>query len=176
MTDLGVIFATLLGPIFAVLITRWNDQRKQQYDEKLHIFKTLMSGRASSQTHAFVDAINVIEVVFCKTPKIIDLRNEFVRHRHVNQLDELWLKKDKENYNRLLKAIANELKINAENIGEETTIFLPNWLEKWNQSQMNQADIVETLKKQSQQPQTSSNILPVHSEITPHSPSSTSDV
>jgi len=157
MIDWGTVVATFFGPILAILITRWNDNRKQNYNEKLSIFKTLMSARGNQNNVFFVDAINVIDVVFYKEQKIVELKNEFVGHRFVIGKDNwtandlnIWAQKDRKNLNCLLKAIAKNINITIEGIGDETSVFSPAWLNTCNQGQISFGELATYLNHMKQ--------------------------
>jgi uncharacterized membrane protein YhaH (DUF805 family) len=108
----SVVLATLFGPVLAVQVSKWNDERKQKFAEKLAVFKVLMSARGNDKSIQFVDAINVInviDVVFCSEPDIIELKNKFVGHLHVSGTAEwsedenrIYLKKGSQKFNDLL--------------------------------------------------------------------------
>jgi len=64
MDDLGVIIATLLGPLFAVQASQFLERQRQKRAERLQIFKTLMATRAANLDQRHVEALNQIDVVF----------------------------------------------------------------------------------------------------------------
>lgn len=67
----AVVTATLMGPILAVLVTRWVDRLREDHNRKQWIFRTLMATRDTnlpiSMEH--VQALQMIEVEFRKTKK-----------------------------------------------------------------------------------------------------------
>lgn len=62
--DWLMICAILIGPIAAVRITRFLDDRKEIRDRKLQIFKTLMASRAYAISLHHVEALNRIDLEF----------------------------------------------------------------------------------------------------------------
>lgn len=68
VADWLMITAVLLGPIIAVRVTRYLDNRKEIRERKLWIFKTLMATRASTLSPHHVDALNRIDLEF--SPKV----------------------------------------------------------------------------------------------------------
>lgn len=68
MTDhfltVAIVFATLFGPIFAVIVTRFNDQRARRYARRSDTFRTLMATRAAPISVEHVGALNTVEVDF----------------------------------------------------------------------------------------------------------------
>jgi hypothetical protein len=64
MTDLIMIAAIFLGPIFAVQLTRWLDDRQEGRERKLNIYRTLMATRAANLSPLHVEALNMIDIEF----------------------------------------------------------------------------------------------------------------
>lgn len=64
-----MIFAVLLGPIIAVQLTRYLDNRREIRDRKLHVFKTLMATRGYSISWDHVVALNRIDLEFDRTDR-----------------------------------------------------------------------------------------------------------
>lgn len=60
----AVVAATCLGPIFAVLATRYVDDRKFRRERKMSIFRILMGTRRMPFNLEHVHALNLIEVDF----------------------------------------------------------------------------------------------------------------
>lgn len=60
----AVIFATLMGPLFAVQATEWLGRRRQVREQQMRIFQTLMATRATNLDPRHVEALNMIDVVF----------------------------------------------------------------------------------------------------------------
>jgi hypothetical protein len=58
------IIAIVAGPIAALAIQRWADNRREKRQAKLWVFRTLMTYRATRLNPNFVQALNVIDVVF----------------------------------------------------------------------------------------------------------------
>src|ERR1035437_9263 len=58
------IVAIVVGPIAALAIQRWADHRREMRKGKLWVFRTLMMYRATRLNLNFVQALNVIDVVF----------------------------------------------------------------------------------------------------------------
>lgn len=72
------IIAVISGPVIAVIITLWYHTYKQKQDAKRQLFFTLMAHRKSSPpTIAWVDSLNLIDVVFAKHPKVVILWHEY---------------------------------------------------------------------------------------------------
>lgn len=67
--DWLMILAVLAGPIVAVQLTRFVDNKKEQRERKLAIFKTLMATRAYSVSPQHVEALNRIDLEFLNKNK-----------------------------------------------------------------------------------------------------------
>ncbi|RME56187.1 hypothetical protein D6779_10995 [Candidatus Parcubacteria bacterium] len=64
IADWLMITAVILGPIIAVQLTRYLDNKKEVRERKLWIFKTLMATRASALSPHHVEALNRIDLEF----------------------------------------------------------------------------------------------------------------
>lgn len=62
-----MILAVLLGPIIAVRLTRYLDNKKEERERKLSVFKTLMATRAYVVSWDHVVALNRIDLEFDRT-------------------------------------------------------------------------------------------------------------
>lgn len=72
------LIAVVVGPIVAVVITLWWQQRKEHRDAKLRLFLTLMAKRRTiPPTIEWVDAPKVIDVAFADTPQVVQLWHEY---------------------------------------------------------------------------------------------------
>jgi uncharacterized protein DUF6680 len=76
--DIINIVAIIVGPIVAVIITLWWQQRKENRDSKRRLFLTLMAQRRTyPPTVEWVNALNVIDVVFAEHPQVVQLWHEY---------------------------------------------------------------------------------------------------
>jgi hypothetical protein len=86
---LATVIATLVGPIAAVIVTRYVDGRRARETLQLDIFRTLMGRRRMQLSQEFVVALNRIEVEFHDRPEVItkwkDLLAVFGRDRPINE-------------------------------------------------------------------------------------------
>lgn len=69
VADWLMIVAVLLGPIVAVQLTRYLDNKKEERERKLQVFKTLMSTRAYVVSWDHVMTLNRIDLEFDKDNK-----------------------------------------------------------------------------------------------------------
>lgn len=69
IADWLMITAVLLGPLIAVRLTRHLDNKKEERERKLQVFKTLMATRAYTTAWDHVGALNSIDLEFDKSNK-----------------------------------------------------------------------------------------------------------
>lgn len=69
IADWLMIFAVMLGPIIAVQLTRYLDDKKEVRERKLQVFKTLMATRAYTISWEHAVALNRIDLEFNKNSK-----------------------------------------------------------------------------------------------------------
>ncbi len=75
--DIISIIAILVGPVTAVCITLWWQRCKEKRDRKLALFTILMAHRrAAPPTFEWVNALNLIDVVFADHSKVVELWHE----------------------------------------------------------------------------------------------------
>ena len=76
--DIINIAAIIIGPVVAVVITLWWQQQKEERDSKRKLFLTLMAHRRRyPPTVEWVNALNVIDVVFAVHPQVVDLWHQY---------------------------------------------------------------------------------------------------
>jgi hypothetical protein len=77
---IAIAAATIVGPVAAVLITRWNDKRAQRRERLMHIFRVLMATRRMTVSQEHVAAINLIEVEFHGVQPVIQAWSDYIAH------------------------------------------------------------------------------------------------
>lgn len=103
------IIAIITGPLFAVLVTLWWQQRKQRRDAEQHLFLTLMAHRRRlPPTVELVNALNVIDVVFAKHPQVVNLWHQYYATL-VNPPANLNFEQREHTYLQMLSAMARAL-------------------------------------------------------------------
>jgi hypothetical protein len=80
MLSVAIILATLLGPIFAVLVTRWQDDKARRRHRQAETFRTLMATRSATISAEHVGALNTIEVDFYGVQSVESALNNYVTH------------------------------------------------------------------------------------------------
>ena len=71
ISDWLVIAAVIVGPILAVQIQKFIENRKAIKDRKMQIFRTLMATRATPLAPLHVEALNMIDIEFYKDKTIV---------------------------------------------------------------------------------------------------------
>lgn len=79
-SEILTIFALFLGPVFAVLVTRYIDYKRDIKTRKLEVFRTLMRYRKERLTYDFVGALNIIEVEFNDDKNVIEAWKKLFEH------------------------------------------------------------------------------------------------
>jgi len=69
VTDIVMIIAVLVGPVIAVQLTRYLDERNEVRGRKLWVYKTLMATRAYNLSPQHVEALNRIDLEFSESAK-----------------------------------------------------------------------------------------------------------
>lgn len=78
--DIATIAAILLGPIFAVIVTRIQDNRREERDRRVEILRSLLRTRQIRLSPDHVAALNLIELEFYGRGKVIDAHREYIKH------------------------------------------------------------------------------------------------
>jgi hypothetical protein len=60
----AIIFATLMGPVFAVQIQKWLERAREEKARQFSVFEALMATRASRMSPRHVEALNAIPIAF----------------------------------------------------------------------------------------------------------------
>ena len=71
------VFAILLSPVIAVLVSLWIERRREKGNRKLWIFGTLFGNRHRPITDENVRALNMIDVAFHDSPEVRRLWHEY---------------------------------------------------------------------------------------------------
>ena len=110
----GIIAATFLGPIFAVLISLWRESRAELYNRRLHVFRVLMATRRVGISADHVNALNLVEVDFYKCPKVEAAWTDYKAHLNDQSKPEdgAWHEQKEKRLAKLLFEIAAVLDFN----------------------------------------------------------------
>ena len=64
IADTLIILSSLCGPLFAIQVTRYLDDKKEAQGRKLILFKTLMATRSYTLSAKHIEALNQIDLEF----------------------------------------------------------------------------------------------------------------
>ena len=78
------LIAIFVGPIAAVLITRYIDNRRERLQRRMEIFRTLMRTRRTPIVPDHVGALNLIEIEFAKDAEVIKCWKALLTHFGTN--------------------------------------------------------------------------------------------
>ena len=120
---IATFIAILVGPAFAVCLTRWLDNRRVKSARRWDILRDLMRNRRDPMNPNFVGALNLIEVEFSKDKKVTkawkDLFAEFNRAwpKEPSENERALLQQSRlEAQTRLLSAVAKNLGLSIEQL------------------------------------------------------------
>lgn len=64
--------AIIIIPIIAVLIGQWLQRKEKQRDDKMKVFRTLMTDRFFCWSNESVYALNILDIVFSDEKKVLE--------------------------------------------------------------------------------------------------------
>lgn len=67
----AIFAATMLGPITAVIVTRFIDNRRQAHDRRMFVFRALMANRITSTNPDRIAALNLLQLEFANEPRVL---------------------------------------------------------------------------------------------------------
>jgi hypothetical protein len=85
VTDVAIVAATLLGPVFAVQAQMFLERRRARSSRREQIFHTLMRTRATTLSPEHVQALNAIPLEFRGVEGITDAYKAFLDHVYTPQ-------------------------------------------------------------------------------------------
>jgi hypothetical protein len=77
-TNVLIIAATLLGPVFAVQAQKWIERSREERQRKIRLFETLMSTRGDNLSFDHKRALNMIDIVFSDTKSVTDAWHNYL--------------------------------------------------------------------------------------------------
>jgi hypothetical protein len=78
--SISIIFATLFGPIIAVRLTRYLDDKAAKRARRAETFRTLMATRSARLSSEHVGALNTVEVDFYGVKAVEIALDSYVNH------------------------------------------------------------------------------------------------
>jgi hypothetical protein len=132
MTTIEVltVLAIILGPIIAVQLTRFLDERREIRQRKLNIFKTLMATRAYTISWLHVEALNRIDLEFSGKDKderdVVDAWKQYLDLLNNSGIPiDQWAVKRLELLVELLHKMALVLKYNFDKVSIKNSSYSP---------------------------------------------------
>lgn len=101
--------AIIVAPIISVQVAQKLQDRSKRRQDKLEIFKTLMTSRVYGWTAQSVNALNIIDVVFDDDEEVRQQWKKYYDKLCVENPTETQLKKIKIEQEKLLEIMANRL-------------------------------------------------------------------
>jgi hypothetical protein len=77
---MATLVALFVGPILAVLVTRWVDERRLKQTRRMEIFRVLMRTRRMRLNPDHVGALNLVEIEFHSEKAVIDAWKAYWAH------------------------------------------------------------------------------------------------
>jgi hypothetical protein len=160
------IVAVLVGPISAVLVTRYVDESRLKQTRRMDVFRTLMRTRRMRLNPDHVGALNLVEIEFYGEKVVIESWKAYWAHLRqtlpvdANQQQQFF--RDQEGLlTKLLHAIATSLKFNIEQMAIFEGGYVPQgWLDDDQSWRMMRALILEILNNRRGLPIVPLNVAP----------------
>jgi hypothetical protein len=112
-----VMIATLVGPVLAVLVTRYNDDKNRIRERRLVIFRTLMATRRTLLSLDKVTALNMVEIEFYGIQSVQAAHREVMTHINMQPpLPGGWNDRHRLLLTRLLSEMAKVLGYNLQQL------------------------------------------------------------
>jgi hypothetical protein len=113
VTDVAIILATIMGPIFAVWASDYRRKKEEQRERRAKIFRALMGTRSLPAAPAQVEAINQIELEFnSNAPSdraVIEAWRLYRAHLDSGPVNDMWHQRRSDLQTALLAAISSAL-------------------------------------------------------------------
>lgn len=136
ISDIAIIFATILGPILAVQAQKYLEKGREIKQRRAWLFRTLMSTRATTLSPTHVEALNAVPIEFYgkdkKLKSIINKWKAYLDHLYKDTESSGWEEKRKELLVDLLHTIAEFLGYEFNTVEIANEIYSPKghaWIE-----------------------------------------------
>jgi hypothetical protein len=144
----AIVFATLLGPVFAVQAQRIVAKRSEARDRQLWLFRSLMNTRVGTLSVEHVNALNAVPVEFHAVKSVMQKWRTYLDHlRTQNTALDVWLEKRRDLYTDLLDTMAKFLGYEFDLVQLKNEIYAPQGhAELETEQQVIRRGIVELMK------------------------------
>ncbi|WFS00171.1 DUF6680 family protein [Rhizobium tumorigenes] len=112
----SVVLATFLGPILAVFVTRWVDDRRSKTTRKLDTFRVLIRTRRSQLSPDFVAALNMVEIDYHNAPKVQIIYADLMRQLNTKPTEANWHERTERLVARLINAMGQNVGYSMEQL------------------------------------------------------------
>jgi hypothetical protein len=136
IADVAIIFATILGPIFAVQAQKFLEKGREVKQRRAWLFRTLMATRATTLSSSHVEALNAVPIEFYgkdkKLKEIINKWKAYLDHLHKDTEASGWDEKRQELLVDLLHTMAIFLGYEFNTVEIANEIYSPKghaWIE-----------------------------------------------
>lgn len=138
----ATIVATFLGPIFAVLATRYVDRIRAQEQRRWELFRQLMAARGDFVSPEYVSALNLVPIEFNGHTPVVSAWKDVLDHVSNDNSGENWVNIYREKQVILLYKIAVTLKAELDQLYILNGLYMPKRL---NQRAQMKAEVEEGL-------------------------------
>lgn len=118
---IATIAALLVGPVLAVLVTRYIDDSRLKYSRRMDVFRTLMRTRRTRLNPEHVEALNLVEIEFHGEDAVLSAWRSYWNHlqeqtpQDPNLQEKFYINRDGL-LTKLLHAMARSLKFDIEQL------------------------------------------------------------
>jgi hypothetical protein len=156
--------AIVVGPVAALLIQKYLEEKRARENRKIEIFRNLMASRASRLSPTYVQALNGIETEFYGDTKVIEAWRSLVSYLYTNRgtdpnQTKAWDDRVTDLLFDLLYVMAESLGYHFDKVSLQRNVYLPGgWVEvEAEQHQLRKAAVAvfdgsKTLKVELQNP------------------------
>ena len=130
LTDILVVLAIFLGPIVAVRLTRYLDDKKETRNRRLLLYRILMATRAATLSPNHIEALNSIDLEFsnedAKDKKVRDAWKAYLDHLGDESMPaDQWPTRRLDLLVELLSEIGNNVGYSFDKVHIKNAIYAP---------------------------------------------------
>ncbi len=146
-----MVAAVLIGPVLAVLVTRFNDDRREKKSRQLSILRSLIKTRQVRLDAEHVGALNVIELEFYSVKSIITAYTDYIAHLASaippENAQENYFRNRHDLFVALLHAIGSHLGYSFDKLDLDRRAYSPiAWVDEQDRARKNAALLTELLE------------------------------
>lgn len=145
--DWAVVLATIVGPIAAVQISAWREDRKAKTGRRHQLFAVLMGLRGASLMPEHVRALNLVQVEFHDDAEVMNAWKRFLAHLEIERTlhnATAWDVGHRDLLGALLKKMADSLHVTADAVDITRGGYYP---EDWARRSQQERAVLEAKAK-----------------------------